>query len=271
MSMLQEQSAQEHQKRDIPFWDQIPPRFAFIFGLVAAVALSSVIGLGFTLNALLKSPTANAGLVAQNNPQPSANQPQPPSRDPQPEQAGPVKAVDPKVDHIRGNKDAKVFVIEYSDFECPFCIRHHSTMQKLVDEYKGKVAWVYRHYPLSFHQNAQKEAEASECANELGGNDAFWKFADKIFERTKGNGTGFALDQLVPLAKEIGLNEAKFKTCLDSGKYAQKVQDDMASGSTAGVNGTPGNIIWTKDGKSQLASGAVPIEALKAIIDPLLK
>lgn len=271
MSMSPEHPTQDHQKHKTSLWDQMPPRFAFVFGLVMAIALSSVLGLGFALTILLKSPSANAGLVAQNYPTPSANQPQVPSQAPQPEQAGPVKAVDPKVDHIRGDKNAKVFVIEYSDFECPFCIRHHPTMQKLVDEYKGKVAWVYRHFPLSFHQNAQKEAEASECANELGGNDAFWKFADKIFERTKGNGTGFALDQLAPLAKEIGLDEGKFKTCLDSGKYAQKVQDDMAAGSTAGVNGTPGNIVWTKDGKSQLVSGAVPLEALKAVIDPLLK
>lgn len=253
---------------------QIAPKHAFYLGLAVSIAACSTVGVIILGSMLIKGGAINAATV----PTPSiagARQGQvpTPSNPGQPSEpvAGPVKPVDPKVDHIRGDKNAKVFVIEYSDFECPFCIRHHPTMQKLMDEYKGKVAWVYRHFPLSFHQNAQKEAEASECANELGGNDAFWKFADKIFERTKGNGTGFALDQLAPLAKEIGLDEAKFKTCLDSGKYAQKVQDDMAAGSTAGVNGTPGNIVWTKDGKSQLVSGAVPFEALKAVIDPLLK
>jgi protein-disulfide isomerase len=185
--------------------------------------------------------------------------------------AGTVKPVDPKTDHIRGDKNAKVFVIEYSDFECPFCKRHHPTMQQLMTDYGGKVAWVYRQYPLSFHQNAQKEAEASECAAELGGNDAFWKFTDKIFERTTSNGTGFALDALGPLAKEIGLNQQAFQKCLDSGKYAAKVAQDEQEGQAAGVSGTPGNIVWTKDGKSQLVEGAVPLQSLKSVIDPLLK
>ncbi len=186
-------------------------------------------------------------------------------------QAGKVKPVDLDTDHILGDKNAKVFVIEYSDFECPFCKRFQPTMQQLLSQYQGKVAWVYRHFPLSFHQNAQKEAEASECANELGGNDAFWKYADKIFERTTSNGTGFPLNGLVPLAKEIGLDETKFKSCLDSGKYAQHVQQDEQEGQTAGVTGTPGNIVWTKDGKPQLVEGAVPLSSLKIVVDQALK
>lgn len=251
-------------------WNQLPSRVAFVFGAVSALALCSVVALGVTLTVLLKTDGARTGLIAQNENVPTNNQPQVPSQNPPAEQAGPVKAVDPNKDHIRGDKNAKVFLIEYSDFECPFCQRHNPTLQKLVEAYKGKVAWVYRHYPLDFHANAQKEAEASECAAELGGNDAFWKYADKINERTTANGTGFALDKLVPLAKELGLNEAKFKDCLDSGKMAAKVAQDIQEGSTAGVSGTPANIIWTKDGKSQFVSGAVPLDALKKIIDPLL-
>lgn len=253
---------------------QIPPKYAFYMGLAVSIAVCSTAGVIFLGSMLLKGGNIDTARAAVPSlaaaPQGQAPTPSNPGQPDEPV-AGPVKAVDPKVDHIRGDKNAKVFVIEYSDFECPFCIRHHPTLKKLVEDYKGKVAWVYRHYPLSFHQNAQKEAEASECAAELGGNDAFWKYADKIFERTKGNGTGFALDQLVPLAKEIGLNEGKFKTCLDSGKYAQKVQDEMNTGSTAGINGTPGNVIWTKDGKTKILSGAVPLDSLKAAIDPLLK
>lgn len=186
-------------------------------------------------------------------------------------QAGQVKPVDLATDHILGDKNAKVFVIEYSDFECPFCKRFQPTMQELLSEYKGEVAWVYRHFPLSFHQNAEKEAEASECANELGGNDVFWKYADKIFERTTSNGTGFPLSGLVPLAKEIGLDETKFKSCLDSGKYAQHVGQDEQEGQSAGVTGTPGNIVWTKNGKPQLVEGAVPLSSLKIVVDQALK
>lgn len=191
-------------------------------------------------------------------------------------QAPPQTASDvPKVskdDHIRGDKNARLALIEYSDIECPFCKRFHPTAQQVVDTYKGKVMWVYRHYPLSFHANAQKEAEAVECANEQGGNDAFWKYLDSIYERTTSNGTGFALDKLVPLAKELGLDETKFKLCLDGGKFADHVKQDMDGGTKAGVTGTPGNIILdTKTGATRLIPGAVPFEQVKAVIDEMLK
>lgn len=182
---------------------------------------------------------------------------------------GPVKPVS-KDDHIRGDKNAKITLIEYSDLECPFCQRFHPTVRQLLDEYKGQVNWVYRHFPLSFHANAQKEAEASECAAELGGTDAYWKYIDTIFERTTSNGTGFALDKLVPLAKEVGLDEGKFKECLDSGKMAARIQKDFSEGQSAGVDGTPGNILLTKSGTSVVVPGAVPLEMLKSQVDQLL-
>jgi protein-disulfide isomerase len=184
-------------------------------------------------------------------------------------------AVAPKIakdDHVRGNANARIVLVEYSDFECPFCKTFHATAQKVVDEYAGKVMWVYRHYPLGFHANAQKEAEATECANELGGNDAFWKYADALYTRTTSNGTGFALDKLGPLAAELGLSQEKFQTCLDSGKYAQKVKDNMAQGTKEGISGTPGNILLdTKTGKAQEIPGAVPLEQIKPVIDGMLK
>ncbi len=266
MSVIQENSSHE---QSMGIWQGMSSKTAFIFGLISAVAASSIIALAFLL---LRGPQS-AALARAPSPSVAAPTaaPSPSARPPVAAAAGTVKPVDPKTDHIRGDKNAKVFVIEYSDFECPFCKRHHPVMQQLMADYGGKVAWVYRQYPLNFHQNAEKEAEASECANELGGNDAFWKYTDKIFERTTSNGTGFALDALVPLAKEIGLNEAKFKSCLDGGKYAQHVQQDETEGQAAGVSGTPGNLVWTKDGKSQLVEGAVPLSALKSVIDPLLK
>ena len=176
-----------------------------------------------------------------------------------------------KDDHIRGSMDAKLVLVEYSDYECPFCKSFHPTMKQVLDEYGDKVAWVYRHYPLSFHQNAQKEAEASECITELGGNDAFWKYTDIIFERTKSNGTGFALTDLKPLAEELGLDGIKFQQCLDSGKYTSKVTDELNDGSKGGIQGTPGTVIITKDGKRELIGGALPFEQVKTQIDSLLK
>lgn len=198
---------------------------------------------------------------------PEANAPQP--------NAPAAAAKTPKVtsdDHVRGDKNAPIALIEYSDLECPFCKTFHPTAKKILEEYKGKVKWIYRHYPLSFHANAQKEAEASECVNELGGNDAFWKYIDAIYERTTANGTGFALDKLGPLAAEVGVNQAQFQTCLDSGKMAQKVKDQMTLGSSEGVTGTPGNILLVvKSGETKLIPGALPFEQFKPVIDELLK
>lgn len=195
----------------------------------------------------------------------------PPSAVPTVQEAKGVPKV-AKDDHVRGDRNARIALIEYSDLECPFCKSVHPTIQQVLEVYNGKVMWVYRHYPLPFHANAQKEAEAAECAGELGGNDAFWKYVDAIFERTTSNGTGFAREKLVPLARELGLPEPKFRECLDTGKYAQHVQDDMDGGSKAGVSGTPGNILLdTETGKTRLIPGAVPLSTFTSAIDEFLK
>lgn len=94
--------------------------------------------------------------------------------------AGNVVPVDLNNDHIRGSKAAKIAIIEYSDYECPFCHAVHPTYQKLMSQYDGKVMWVYRHFPLSFHPEAMPLAVGAECANKLGGNDAYWEFSDKV-------------------------------------------------------------------------------------------
>lgn len=183
-----------------------------------------------------------------------------------------VPPVNPTRDHIYGNPDAAVSLIEYSDFECPFCKRFHSTAKAIVDAYDGKVNWVYRHFPLAFHNpGAKKQAEASECAAAIGGNDAFWRYSDLIYERTSSNGNGFPLDGLVPLAKEIGLDAPDFQQCLDEERYAARVVEDFEGGIRAGVNGTPGNILLhNASGEAIPRSGAAPIDALKQLIDRLL-
>lgn len=175
-------------------------------------------------------------------------------------------------DHLRGERNARILLIEYSDLECPFCKQFHKTAQQIVDSYKGQVAWVYRHFPLDqIHSKADKEAEAVECAVELFGNDGFWKLTDKIFEVTPSN-NGLDLAALPDLAAQVGLDKNKFKTCLDSGKMAKKVEEDYQSGIKAGITGTPGNILLdTKTGKTQLIPGAVPFDQIKQVIDGLLK
>lgn len=190
-----------------------------------------------------------------------------------PAAAGSADDVEPlrEDDHVRGDRNARILLIEYSDLECPFCKRFHPTAQQVVDEFKGQVAWVYRHFPLDqIHQKADKEAEAVECANELAGDDGFWKLTDKIFEVTPSN-NGLSLEDLPKLAGEVGLNQGAFKTCLDSGKMAVHVEADFQSGNKAGVTGTPGNILLdTQNGTTKLIPGALPFENFKTEIDALL-
>lgn len=239
------------------FWSG-GPKAMFFTGLSIGVAVSAVLGLSIVLAMVwngkgLSNGGANA-YAAANNPSPVDPYAQQPSGPP----AGPVKEVG-ESDHVRGPANARVTLIEYSDFECPFCKRHAPTIDQALREYPNDVRLVYRHYPLtSIHQNAQKAAEASECAAKLGGNDAFWKMHDKIFEKSPAIGA----DALVATAREIGLNEAAFKSCLDSGEMANRVNDDVASGNDSGVEGTPATFV-----NGKLISGAVPFESLKAEIE----
>ena len=235
--------------------------------VTASIVLAFAVGILWQKVQLLeKGYPVVAGAKAGGNGVLSGNAAQPPAP-----QAAAKKPVLTDDDRIRGNKDAKVAIIEYSDYECPYCKRFHPVMLQVMNEFKDKVKWVYRDFPLSFHQNAQKEAEAGRCIYELGGVDAFWKFTDAVFDRTTSNGTGFALDKLGPLAKEVGVDQAKFQSCLDSGKYTKAVQEQEAMGVSEGVTGTPGNIILAANGDTQLIPGALPFEQLKPMIDEALK
>ncbi len=197
---------------------------------------------------------------------PNQNNPQPAEPTPNLDALPPVTSDD----HIRGNKNADVLLVEYSDFECPFCKSFHPTIQRLTKEYGNKVAWVYRHYPLPFHANAQMEAEASECVADIGGKDKFWQYADTVYEKTQSTGTSFTKEQIATIAADIGVNKDKFNQCLASGKFTKKVTEQMSGGSSAGINGTPGTIVVGKNGKKELIPGALPYEQAKAIIDRVL-
>lgn len=172
-------------------------------------------------------------------------------------------------DWIRGDKNAPITIIEYSDTECPFCKRFHNTLTSIVEANKGTVNWVYRHFPLaSLHPKAPKEAEALECAGKLGGNDGFWKYLDRLMEITPGN-DGLDVAQLPEIAKFAGLNVTKFNTCLESGEMAAKVQAQYTDAVNAGGRGTPFSVIIGKDGKSVPLSGALPDAQVQAAIDSL--
>jgi protein-disulfide isomerase len=145
-------------------------------------------------------------------------------------------------------------------------------MEQVMTDYAGKVRWVYRHFPLSFHANAQKEAEAALCVGDLGGTDKYWSFVDKIFERTKSNGTGFALTDLPTLAAEVGVSKTQFESCLNGGEMASRVSAETADGTKGGATGTPTTFIVDKNGDTITAiPGAVTIDQVKQIIDQALQ
>jgi len=164
-------------------------------------------------------------------------------------------------DAFIGSKDAPVTIVEWSDFECPFCNRFFkNTLPQIKEQYikTGKVKLVYRDFPLSFHENAQKAAEAAECAGEQG---KFFEMHDMIFER----GVQGGVSAFKSYASRIGLDTAKFNKCLDSGAMASEIEKDIRDGTNAGIRGTPGFII-----NGKLVSGAQPFSVFKAAIDSAL-
>lgn len=248
------------------FWDG-NPKAMFALGMIAGVAIMSTAALIFVLNFLLSGKSFGAlaanntgNQIAQNQPSandptandPTANQPTQPSQ--------PPRAVD-KTDHIQGPANAKVTLIEYSDFECPYCLRHYDTTKQIEQAYPNDVRVVYRHFPLSFHANAQKAAEAVECAGLQG---KFWEMHDKIFEANRAQKMG--VDTWKQAAKDLKLDSAKFDKCLDSGETAARVASDQTEGSAAGVGGTPATFV-----NGEMIEGALPFDSFKTKIDAILK
>lgn len=170
-------------------------------------------------------------------------------------------------DLIRGNKNAEIVLIEYSDLECPFCSRFHPTAKQVLEEYGDKMAWVYRHYPLTqIHPKAQKLAEVVECVKNQKGNDTAWKLMDAIFEDQT-----ITVKDAITKAGTFGADTGKVNTCVDNGDTADYIGKQLSSATAVGVTGTPGNILLnTKTGKTAVIPGAVPYEQVKAAIDSLL-
>lgn len=169
-------------------------------------------------------------------------------------------------DHVRGNPDAKIAIVEFSDFECPFCARLHPTLSRIVED-NPDVKWVYRHFPLSsIHSRALGASVASECIAKLGGNDAFWTFADSAFANQRELGASF----YERLAGEAGIDPAAFRSCLSDRSIASEVARDGDEAVRSGGRGTPFAVIVTASGQLAPFSGALPYEYLTALVSQAL-
>jgi protein-disulfide isomerase len=239
----------------------LKPKTAFKVGLFSGIAAMFIIGFFILLGIMINDKTKDKTNNENTNDNPTVvnnNQGATPTNIQ-------LQAVDKDKDWIRGDKNAKVSIVEFSDIDCPFCTRHHDTMNQLMEKYDGKINWVYRHFPLtSLHPDAFKKAEAAECVGELGGNDKFWEYLDKLFADDE------TAAELGDIASSIGINKDKFQNCLDAGKYTSKIQNHSSQAQAAGGRGTPYSIIVSGDQKTPI-NGALPIATIEATLEGLLK
>jgi protein-disulfide isomerase len=160
---------------------------------------------------------------------------------------------------VKGNASAPVKIIEFSDFQCPYCTRAADTVKEVLTKYGDKVSVEYRHFPLDFHKRAHRAAEGSECANQQG---KFWEYHDLLF----ANQSALEENNLKDYAAKAGLDVAKFDACMADAGTAKIVDADMENGASVGMSGTPGFYI-----NGKLLAGAVPIEEFAKVIDAELK
>lgn len=240
------------------FFDAFSSKQAFIFGCLAALLILGTIGcvvLGVYVIKGGSGDTArgNTAVNSAANTNTAAG-----TTSPTGDVTGTLSPVTSN-DHLTGSGD--LTIVTYSDFQCPYCQGFDATMQQVMQEYAGKVKWVYRHFPLSFHANAMGAAEAAECASEQG---KFWEYAAKLFENQKTLGDA----TYTTIATDLGLNTGDFSTCLSSDKMLTAIQEDQTGASAAGVKGTPSSFLISKDGTvQQIKGGAVKFATLKTLLD----
>lgn len=246
------------------FFDALPSKQAFWLGFVTAILALGTLGFILLGSCVLGGDCSVKGLAGAANAQDSGSAELAAAAAeaiPTPTATG-VPAVT-ETDHIRGNKDAAITIIEYSDFQCPYCSRFHPTMLQVMDEYTDSVRWVFRHFPLSFHQEAIPAANAAECASEQG---KFWEYADALFENQSSLGSEY----YATLASNLGLNTTQWQDCFDTEKYKDVIEAQAQAGGAAGVSGTPGSFVIDQDGNAIPIKGALPFSSVAAAIDSVL-
>lgn len=213
-----------------------------------------------------------AGLfLSSGGPSKVAQQGAVPNQEPTADTTNKVDPVTEK-DHYVGNINAPVKIIEYSDFECPFCKKFHATLETVSQKYGDKVVWVYRQFPLEqLHKKAVAVSMASECAAELGGNEAFWKFTNGYYDATLSNDRT-DLETVIPkLVSTAGLNQKKFNECTESGRHQGIIDAHIADAVETGGRGTPWTIVIGPNGKTYAINGAQPQSVVEQTIKTALE
>ena len=182
-----------------------------------------------------------------------------------------IRRPDPERDHMLGDPDARFTLVEYSDFECPYCKTFHEVGKQWVAS-REDVNWVFRHLPLRMHNPlAMRQALASECMARLGGNETFWRYADAVFAETQSGGSGMAEERLDELAVQLGIDGEQLGACMEDEATMGRVTQDVDDATSVGIEGTPGNVIVdNKTGEAHALRGAVPIEELLRKVEELL-
>ena len=180
------------------------------------------------------------------------------------------RAVD-ETDYIRGNPNAPILLIEYSDYDCPFCKQFHDTMNQIMDEFgvDGRVAWVYRQFPLEqLHPNAPKISEAALCVGDIAGQTAFWQFSDLVFEQRELDAPTNIV-RLPEYAERVGVDRSAYTACMDSGRMKQAVAGCLEDGFNAGIRGTPHTFVGAGN-QQAVISGARSYDTVRGIVNTLV-
>ena len=212
------------------------------------------------------SVTALEPATAPSAPSDTAEDGQETTADGEEAQAHPVTVVQDD-DYVNGNPDAAITWIEFGDFDCPFCRKLHPELEQMIEVYPDDVKWVFRHFPLPSHgQIAFDKSHAAECVGELGGNEAFWAFNDALYNAQESVRN---LSGVKNLALGQGVDESAYDTCMDSGRFEEKIQTQIDIAASAGVRGTPGGIVVAPDGQAFLVGGALSFNQIQEIIEDL--
>lgn len=231
---------------------------SFAISIPAAIVTAAVV-IGVAILFSGKTPIKNGAVIKKESAEQQKNS----------EQSADAVTVR-NTDYVRGDlTKASVVIVEYSDSDCPFCQKFHTTMKEVTEKYGTKVAWVYRYFPLNIHPDAENEAKALACVGSLGGNSAFWNYLDQIIDITIAPEKSAGI--LSSLAVKEGIAPDMFAKCIASKETEKIVREQSVEAQSYGAQGTPFSVAIGKNGKRSVIAGAYPIEEVTKIIDSLMK